>query len=514
MPITLQALLAEPEFHLRPLACCDDPELSSRPIAWVYNSELADPAPWLGPGQLLLTDGLAFLDDPSSTMVERYVDSLVAREVVGLGFATGIAHDTVPPRLVEGCARAGLPLFEVAEKVPFLAIIRHVADASAAEQQERLVWFSTAQRAITRAALRPDGLAAVLGELERQLNCWVALYDASGSRVEIRTSTELPASLEQEVEVAVRRTLRRGSPAGGRLETAGTTSVTLQTLGRSGRLRGVLAVGIGTAMDTAENDLVTSVIGLASIALEQSNALETARLRLRAGVLELLLAGTMQVADQTAQRLWGSLPPAPVRIGVLAADGDPRPVFDALELMSERRGGRVFFAERDDEIVVIVHQADFDAVAELLAGYGVVAGFSAPTPWRDLLRPLREARWALARASTVVPLVTFEDLVQQGFLGLLESSGGESVAHRLLAPLAESGDPDHSQLLQTLSVWLEHNGSWESAARELSVHRHTLRNRISVIETLLGVDLTQFSERAELWTALRLVDGDQRRPPV
>ncbi|MGO4276372.1 helix-turn-helix domain-containing protein, partial [Paenibacillus sp. TAF58] len=48
----------------------------------------------------------------------------------------------------------------------------------------------------------------------------------------------------------------------------------------------------------------------------------------------------------------------------------------------------------------------------------------------------------------------------------------------------------------------EHNGTFDSAARELGIHRHTLRARVAEAERLLGRDLSSFHARADLWAAL------------
>lgn len=83
----------------------------------------------------------------------------------------------------------------------------------------------------------------------------------------------------------------------------------------------------------------------------------------------------------------------------------------------------------------------------------------------------------------------------------------------MLDPLLSSANPDHRQLLRTAAVWIEHNGAWDPAARELNVHRHTLRNRLQSVERQLALDLSRFADRAELWAALLYVDypGKARR---
>ena len=50
------------------------------------------------------------------------------------------------------------------------------------------------------------------------------------------------------------------------------------------------------------------------------------------------------------------------------------------------------------------------------------------------------------------------------------------------------------------------NARWETAAAELSVHRHTLRYRMRKVEELTGRDLASSLDRMEFWLALRARD--------
>jgi purine catabolism regulator len=59
------------------------------------------------------------------------------------------------------------------------------------------------------------------------------------------------------------------------------------------------------------------------------------------------------------------------------------------------------------------------------------------------------------------------------------------------------------ELTRSLEAFIEQNGQWERAARELYCHRHTLRYRIRRIEELTGRDLARARDRIELWLALR-----------
>ncbi|WP_353987805.1 PucR family transcriptional regulator [Ruicaihuangia caeni] len=507
MSADLRTLLATQGLRLQPATELSSGQLA-RPLLWAHNSDLADPTPWLEPDGLLLTDGLQFAG-PAPAEAQPYVERLVDCGVAALGFATQIVHDSIPPALIDACAEHRLPLIEVADRTPFMAIIRLVSDATDRDQREQLERSLRAQRSVARAALRPDGLAAILRELERNLGCWVALFDAAGDRLAFPAQLQVPATIDERVSAAVRRTLSKGRAAAARI-TIEDTEITIQTVGHHGSVRGALVVGTGTELDRAGVDLVESVIALASIALEQSRALDTARRTLRSGILELLLAGAIDVARSSVRPLWGELPAEPIRVARVSmggqdAVGDPSgdALLATLELAAERNPGRLFFGERDGRTLVVCHADDTRWIEQLLSGHQAHSGFSAPAEWSRFSDALGEALLALRRSSAFHPAVRFDQLVDEGLLGMLEQSGARAVANRLLEPLDRHPDGAES-IRESLVVWLSHNGAWDPSARALGVHRHTLRNRVDLASALLGLDLDAFAARAEVWNALQL----------
>ena len=175
-----------------------------------------------------------------------------------------------------------------------------------------------------------------------------------------------------------------------------------------------------------------------------------------------------------------------------------------LEQYAERHAGRLFFADHGERIVIIVREADLVDVRRILHRNRVAAGCSTPVEWSELSVGLGEARRAAGRSGSERPFVQFEELVSEGMLALLEASGGPAVARRILQPLQARPPAERTMLIESATAWLENNGAWDRAAKQLGVHRHTLRNRITVLEQVLGLDLERFGDRAELWAALQL----------
>lgn len=480
MPATLTQLLARVELGLRLLTPhgVGDPDA---PLAWAHSSDLPDPTPFLSPGQVLLVTEPP--EDP-----EAYVARLSAHGIAALGFGTEVVRAGTPESLVEACARHGLPLFEVPYRTPFIAIARFVADRVAADAYARSTWALRASRAISLAALRPDALGAVLSELSRQIERPVALVGADGAVARSYPAGAVDARARRALAEAADPLLRSGRRAAG---TVGTDAgpFALQTLGAAGRLRGVLAVG-SEGLDAAAQQVVTGVVALAGLALEQSRAADAARSRLRTAVWRALVAGDTAVAESIAEPVLGALPQPPFRVAVLSGSG----VAAAADWLESN--GDVFFARDGQELVVLGD----DTVPSTLAGrFDLRGGVSSPAGPGGLPSALEQAVAARNRATADDPVASFDDVAAAGMLELLRTPDARAVAATALQPLS-TADPDLPGILRT---WLDADGVYDVAARRLGIHRHTLRARVAEAERLLGRDLSSFAARADLYAALR-----------
>lgn len=510
---TINALLHTKALNLRLVVPDPAGHALDAPVSWVHSSDLDDPTPFLDAGQLLLTDGTQFpVNDAGTDVYSSYVKRLVDHGICGLGFATQVIHGVLPEGLEAACREQGLPLLEVPDRTPFIAIIRTVADWLAKEQNARSEWSLKAQRAIARAALRPDGLRSILAELERQLQCWVALFDAAGNHILMPHSRPVPSDLMPAVREAVLRALEQGNRSVAQL-TVQDQQVTLQTLGRRHSLRGVLALGAIEPLDPARTDIINSVIALASLALEQARTLDTARRYLRSGVFEQMLSGNTEVAARTAQQVWGKLPGEPVIVTVAQPPRQGQNLLEALELLSDDHRGAVFYAQRGEKVVVLANPAHQQKVEAVLGRHGARAGTSAQTVFGGLLWGVKEGEKALARANELSrAVVSFADVAGGGMLGLLPREEAESVARRLIDPLVRHDEVEQSQLLPTVAAWLANNCVWDSTARQLGVHRHTLRNRVAAAGSILGLNLDVLRDRLELFAALQFLEMDEGHP--
>ena len=503
---TLRSLLGRSDLALRLASRSSDlpPDALDAPLRWVHSSDLADPTPFLADDLLLLTTGTQFVPDPRTrrapTAAAPYVARLRGRGVRALGFGTEVVRDGIPPALVAACRDAGMPLFEVPYRTPFIALARANAEAIAAQAYARRIWALSAQRAIALAALRPDGLAATVAELAKQVDAWVGLYDAAGVLTQSHPSPGPGAAVRDALDAEAGAVLRRGAGAASQLDVDG-VRVTMQTLGRGGHLRGLIAV-VGAELDLESRSVLTSVVAMAGLALEQSVGVGRARAALRAGLVQSLLAGDPGLARRVSRELWGPLPAAPVTVAVATvAPARLEAAVDWLELRGAEARGALFHGRGPGGVVVVVPASDGETVPAFAALFDAAVGVSEPVDYARFASGHGQAVAAARRAAAGTPARFAED-VARGLFASLDSPAARALADARLAPLRDHDASHGSSLVETVRTWLAHDARIDEAAQALGIHRHTVRARIAQAQRLLGVDLGSFPARAELWAAL------------
>ena len=136
------------------------------------------------------------------------------------------------------------------------------------------------------------------------------------------------------------------------------------------------------------------------------------------------------------------------------------------------------------------------------------AAASRPAAVGSLRRSFHEARCALEAAALAngqsPPVASYRDLgAFQLLLSLQDDEALRLYCDSVLGPLEDASGEYGDELIRSLEAYIEQNGQWEKAARELYCHRHTLRYRIRRVEQLTGRDLSSARDRIEFWLALR-----------
>lgn len=491
---TLRALLGRRDLGLTLLPREDDLAEGAldRPLRWVHSSDLADPTPFLSEDLALLTTGTQF---DEAVAIDTYVGRLADRGVLGLGFGTEVHRSGIPDDLIAACAAHGMPLFEVPYRTPFIAVARAHSETIAAQAYARRSWALDTQRALALAALRPSGLEATIAELGRRLGVWSGMFDAAGALLVSHPRDGLDAGMLETLGERVMEILTRGLEAGQSLA-LGEHSFMLFTVGRGGHLRGVIVLAVD-ALDPEARAVVTSVIAMAGLAMEQSEQLARSRRRLHAQLLGSLLADEPALA----RRVLGSLPPAPVVVAV-AADAPAGPLGEWWERHRAEHGTPIFLAESEDGVTMCLSAVDEALLDQVAARFSIRIGISEPEGYDSFARAHAQAVTAL-RQQGAHEAARYADTVGSSILTALATDEARLVAESRLAPVREHDARTGAELERSLRTWLEHDAKAESAAAALGVHRHTLRSRIAQAGGMLDIDLSTFPARAELWTILQ-----------
>jgi purine catabolism regulator len=513
VPVPLTWLLDQDELALQ-LVVGDPCDVR---VDWAHATELLDPREFLDGGELVLTTGLRM---PRARAGQAaYVDRLVEAGVAALGFGTGVRFDRVPDAIVAHCGTVGLALVEVPLPTPFIALSRAVAARIAKERRagvERLVGL---QQALTRATVR-DGMVGLVQRLGREVGGVVAL-DERGSVIEAQAPDPLVARVRLHVAelAAGPGRARQGATVVPEAGVGPGRVVEVHALtGRAAR-RGWLAVEWPDPPDPEARLLLNHAVSLATLHLDRPHEVEQARGELGALVLALLLGGSPADPAVLAQAgHFAFAPDEPVRVACIDGRGAPDVAPLVRRRLSERGMPHLVLSGQADTLV-LVRDADAaqaadelqralssdgsdDLVIGLSGAVGLGLAATAAGPARRTAQSARRQRSAVA---------WFDRLPLEGMLAdPVVRARIHDLAVSVLAPLhLEEGDRGR-RLVRSLEAFLHHNGSWESAARDLGVHRHTLRNRLEAVERLTGLRLDVAQNRVLLFLALASLDDKDR----
>jgi purine catabolism regulator len=521
--ITLEQLVSAASGALR-LASGQGPGAGGVQLSGVHVSELEDPTPYLEGGELLLTTGMPW----GRGGAQAYVAGLVSRGVAALGVGLGPWARAVPLPVAQACREHGLAVAVVPDGVPFQNVSRAYWRLALRDDTAGLRQAMGVQAQLVRSATRPQAVAELVRAVAQALGGWAAYLPTDPAELAAPGGAGAPgaapgaATLWPATAATSLRALgpdlarlgRSGTPAAGTFEVNG-QAVVAHPIAGSGPARGFLVVGAGRGLTGPDRDLIATACTLLSLRIRQRETVEGAAASLGSAVVLLLHSGFGEAARLAADD--AGLGPLPERVRWLCLrTGPERDAAAALALAPRLawEGGRVPQASGfpyrldDDGLAWVPLPAAAFAQAETAAAPGtkedpVTGATSAPSAPRP-------PAWAGGAVGPSQPLgpppaglrEAAIDAREGSLAGALSGRGGEAEAW--VAALAGF---ERADLLGTARSYLRHRGRWEDVARELGVHRNTVRHRLGLIGQTLGLDLDDPDVGARLWLALRAHDG-------
>ena len=491
--VTLEQLCGRLGSELRPAA---PGPIGRQQLTGVHISELTDPTPYLEGGELLLTTGIPLVGGPA--VIWDYVGRLAHTGIAALALGLGAGTDRVDPELVSACADAALDLLLVPAAVPFLHISRAFWQLVGQREQADLASRLSLQTALARAATRDDPAQAIVTALAQGLGGWAAYLPADGSRETIwpRAAVDIVPQLRAE---------------SARFDLVGTYStatfplngmdVVEHSITIGQRTVGFLAVGAGRGLRKADRQLILTSCMPLSLTAQGAEEVSRAAEALGETIAVLILGSHVDAARVASEH--AGRPPLGDFARLLAVRGQAASpvhsrelalVMASLELPQSTLAASLTATVDGIRLVILPATAAAPggrggAVSlggALLGGAEYAVALGQPLPLAELAAAVGPVAFACRTASlgTVV-----------GVDGSVDARGDTWVDALARHPRGDLRD--------TVRSYLAHRGQWESAARELGIHRNSLRHRIAVASELIDADLADPDTAAALWIALR-----------
>ncbi|WP_072801593.1 PucR family transcriptional regulator [Rhodococcoides yunnanense] len=490
--VSLRVLLERGDLDLDLVS--KDSDLSV-PVRWIAFTELLDPTPYLNGGEFVLTSGKAIpVHDTAETNL--YVDRLVTAGAVALGLGVDRVHEEVPPSIIEAGNRVHLPVISIPRSTSFATVGRAVTEMVAAAERTAVQLPYDAQRRLLACARRSNGITAVIDELAALLKGSAALIDPSGNIVHSTTSVDQRFITAAREEIEALRP--KGLAASATLDVDG-LNVALHPVGINGAPRSYLATGWPETTRILSRTVVPTALTLTTLLAEQENIARSISTKVHDHVARLVLqsrTGAAAAVADVADLLTGSpLARRTIRVVLAKSEGLGRAPLEDLDLT------QCYSTSTESEVIVLLPvSANYDRVSDALAAAGAAVGISREVAFDDASTGVEQARRA---AGPLGRVRTYDELMRKDVSTLVDRDLLRAWSRELLAPLTEGG----TELEETLRAYLANHGLAQPTAAQLGTHRHTVRSRITKIESLLGLSLSSPNDRSNVHIALNNVHG-------
>jgi PucR family transcriptional regulator, purine catabolism regulatory protein len=498
MSITVRELLQLP--HLRLTLTAGEAGLDRR-VSWVHSSDLPDPWQWLGPAELLLTNGTNLSADKSAQV--RFIDRLAEAGASGLGIGLGMAGPPLSDLAARRADELALPLMAVPYSMPFTAVARAVADANDREEALLLGRVARVYELLRASVIAGRPGPEMFRRLGEELGVRLYLVDpetglslfGDGERTSFASALAASYAAHGDAIPGVLRLSRpqaaSGEPGAFAVEVPGDQPTAL------------VAEPVGDQLPSLV--LLHHIATGGALELAQLAAVQERQRRLGADLLSQLL--DRRIDERVAEPLIADAGlDLAVTVLAVARAADDRGGAELHRKLARRHLPHLLL-DLDHLLHVVLPEAAVNPqlIAALGAPARAVGSSDRIATVGRLPDAAREARWALGVAE-----IENRTLVRYGDPTALllprSVTEAQALVSRILGPLIAHDAEHGSAYVGTLRAMLQHDRSWQLAAAELQIHRQTLGYRIRQIERLAGRGLTRTEHLAEWWFALRAYD--------
>jgi PucR family transcriptional regulator, purine catabolism regulatory protein len=512
-----------------------------RRVRWVHVAEIADIAPLLRGGELVLTTGIALGDDPAQ--LARYVAELAKAGVVGV-IVELVRHwrSALPPALVAAADDHDLPLVTLSRETKFVAVTEAVVDLIVQAQVAELRAAERVHEAFTALTVAGAEPAEVLREVANSAGLPVVLetlghdvlaYDAAGT-----DPTELIADWANR---------SRAVTVGGRTDYHAEAGWLVTVVGARGNDWGRLV--LICPEEPVHRQVVIVERAASALAVHRLVARDRESLERHAHrtlLTELLAtpaapddlvarAGALGVPLQRRKLVGVSVRPSSTVSArptqTMATQEVLRDLAEATALAARRARVAALVGVVDDisvrALLSLTPQADADSVLSRLAreihqsSTGSVRSVPVVIAAGTTVDTVADARRSLVEAAHVATAALrtpegrdyhrLDDVRLRGLLHLLADDDRlTAFADRELGAVLARDEAHGSRLLDALRHFCAHGGNKSAAAAAAHMSRTAYYQQLSRIEQVLGVSLDDPESVLSLHVALLVAEISER----
>jgi purine catabolism regulator len=521
MRLTLRDILALPEVRAGdPQVVAGEASLD-RPVRWVHVAEIADVAPLLRGGELILTTGVAW--PKSDKRLRQHIEQLAAVGVAGIALELGRRYAVVPPMVVDAAAAADLPVAVLRQEISFVTVTERVHQLLLDAREEMLAFANLAHQTFTALSVRAASTQEVLDRLREMAGTPVVLEDLahravahSGEAAGLLRDWHRRSRTECEPWLV--------TPVGPQDQRWGRLVLPQPEPGRHDEQHMLLE-------RAAEALTITHLVERDRLSLQQqankgllddllAGRLTDEQAHERAGALGYVTAGRSFVGVRLASAAGRALTPVERehRIRQLASAADAA-------CRAARLPALVSAGDRDDALLVLIVSSSGDPGPQLDRLADAVDAALASRAWDGAytlavgrtVSGIVDARLSLDDARRVADVlssatappgrryVRMDDL---GLAGLLSTVRDDprwiAYAEAQLEPVLRHDAQRKTDLEGLLLAYIETGGNKSALARVRHLSRPTVYQRLDLIQQLLTIDLDDAATVGALHVALLL----------
>jgi purine catabolism regulator len=524
MRLTLRDILELPEVRAGdPLVVAAEQSLD-RVVRWVHVAEIADVAPLLNGGELILTTGVAW--PKAERRLRQHVEELAEVGVAGIVLELGRRYDEVPAVVVAAAETAGLPVVLLRRETSFVSVTERVHRLLLDAREEMLAFANLAHQTFTALSVRAATTQEVLDRLREMAGAPVVLEDLAHRAVaHAATSTESAGLLRDwqrrsrtESEPWLVTPVGPHDQRWGRLvlpqpdaERRDQQHMLLERAAEALTITQLVERDRLSLQQQANKGLLDDLLG-GRLSEEQAHD--------RASALGYVTSGRSFVGVRLASPLVRALAPVEreQRIRQLATAADQA-------CRTARLPALVSAGDRDDALLVLIVSSSGDTGPHLDRLADAVEAAMSSRAWDGpytlavgrTVNEIVDARLSLDDARRVADVlssaaaptgrryVRMDDL---GLAGLLSTVRDDprwiAYAEAQLEPLLRHDAQRKTDLEGLLLGYLETGGNKSALARVRHLSRPTVYQRLEQIERLLTIDLDDAATVGALHVALLL----------